>query len=237
MSIFLIIRMFRTPRYWLSILAGLVVGAGLLSMYTMVFLYLMFVGGLYHPFGIQKSWSSDYLPLKFQPEIEVNTSIWFKHIGIIGMISIGILAIWLIYAYHSGVFIKQGQQMAYYVGIAPSEQSMSQLMDLERMKARLDMLSLRAPSALGVYNMPMLVLGGLLVLRHRAESDRFILFWIAAVSLPVVLFLPTDRYLMPACPAFAMIMAHSRYYLSSAMTQAVILAMLYSISTIYLYIN
>ena len=85
--------------------------------------------------------------------------------------------------------------------------------------------------------MPMLVLGGILVLRRRADSDRFILLWIAAVSLPVMLFLPVDRYLMPAYPAFAMIMAHSRLYLPSAMKYAVILALLYSISTVYLYIN
>jgi hypothetical protein len=110
-------------------------------------------------------------------------------------------------------------------------------MGLERMKAVLDMLAIRAPSALGIYNMPMLVLGGILMLRRRAESDRFILLWIAAVSLPVMLILPVDRYLMLACPAFAMIMAHSRSYLPSAMKQAVILAMLFSISTIYLYIN
>jgi hypothetical protein len=236
MVLFLIIRISHTPRYWLSILTGLVAGAGLLSKYTMVFLYLMLPRLLYSPLRLQKNWPDEQLPLKFQRKNEVNACIWLKQLGIISLISIGILATWLIYANHIGVFAKQEQQIIYYVGVTPDWQGVPKLLGLWRMKARLDMLAVRAPSALGLYNMPMLVLGGILVLRRRTDSDKFILLWIAAVSLPVILLLPVDRYLVPAFPAFAMIMAHSRFYLSSAMKPAVILALLYSISTIYLYL-
>jgi hypothetical protein len=161
----------------------------------------------------------------------------FKFLGIIGLISMGILATWLMYAHHIGVFAEQGQQVIRYAGVNPAGQGLPLLTSPWRMRARLEMPSIRVPSALGLYNMPMLVLGGILALRRRADLDRFLLLWIAAVSLPVMLILPVDRYLMPMFPACAMIMARSRSYLSSAMTQVVILALLYSISTVYLYIN
>lgn len=237
LAIFLIIRMFQMPSYWLAALTGLVVGAGLLSKYTMVFFYLMVPGLLYLSLGSQKRGPSDHLPPTLQPTRACHAHMCYKHMGIIGLISISILAAWLLYAHHLGIFAAQEQRILQYAGLTPSSQDVPLLTEAWRMKMRLDMLLPRAPYALGIYNMPMLVLGGILVLRRRASSDRFILLWIAAVALPVMLFLPVDRYLIPAFPAFAMIMAHSRLYLPSGMTYLVILALFYSVSQVYLYLN
>ncbi|EDN72288.1 membrane protein [Beggiatoa sp. SS] len=106
-----------------------------------------------------------------------------------------------------------------------------------RMQYRLKALFIEIPSALGVYNIPLLLLGGLTLVRKRSQSDLFILLWITLVFVPIMLILPDNRYFMPAFPALAIAMAHGVRLIPSVIEPAVVLALLYSMSTLYLFVS
>lgn len=63
----------------------------------------------------------------------------------------------------------------------------------------------RLPSALGAFNLPLILLGSFVVLRQKSASDLFLLMWIGVVSILLILTLPDHRYFMVVFPAVAMI--------------------------------
>jgi hypothetical protein len=103
------------------------------------------------------------------------------------------------------------------------------------MKYMLEMISTELTSALGLYNIPLLLLGGLCLLRRKSQSDLFLLLWIAPVLAIVTLTLPDPRYFMPAFPALAIAMARGMGRFSRAPQKAVLLALLYCGGALYLF--
>jgi 4-amino-4-deoxy-L-arabinose transferase-like glycosyltransferase len=213
LALLLTLYLLRTPTYWLSVAVGIVIGAGFLSKYTMVLIYAVLIGSF---------------------AVNVRFRRLKLHLGIVSLVSVGVLAMWLVYAYHIDVLAAHWSRIASYAGVGTKAVGGLMFMSRWRTQFRLTALWKYLPYSLGVYNIPMLFLGGLYLMRCRRQSDLFVLLWIAAVFLPLVLILPAKRYFMPAFPAVAIAMAHGLRRFAKAREQAVMLALLYCGEALYL---
>jgi 4-amino-4-deoxy-L-arabinose transferase-like glycosyltransferase len=72
------LHLLRRPSYWLAVAIGLLIGAGLLSKYTMAFIYPVLLSYV--------AITGLFRRLKY-------------HLGVIAIASIGVLGVWLAYAY------------------------------------------------------------------------------------------------------------------------------------------
>jgi 4-amino-4-deoxy-L-arabinose transferase-like glycosyltransferase len=208
LALFLTLRLLRAPSYWLAGVAGLSIGAGLLSKYTMVLIYpvLLSYVAVRHPFR----------QLKY-------------HLLVLTLVSIGVLGIWLAYAYRSGILTVQQDTITSYASVVTATRWGKRWM--------LEMISTRLTSALGFYNIPTLFLGGLDLVRRRDQSSIFVILWVTIVFLVLILTLPDARYFMPAFPAVAIGMARGLRRIPEATEQAVLLALLYCSGALYLFVD
>ncbi|MBI3300782.1 MAG: glycosyltransferase family 39 protein [Deltaproteobacteria bacterium] len=208
LAVFLTLRLVRTPTYPLAVAVGLSIGAGLLCKYTMVFIYPVLLSACV----LNGRWR------RLVPYLLVAT-----------LVSVGMLGTWLGYAAHRGILAAQRHRLtsaAGFVMIANSGR-----------KWLLGVLLLRLPSGLGVYNLPMVCLGGRQILRRRSQADLFVLLWIAAVFVPLMLTLPGPRYFLPAFPALAIAMACGLERAGEAAERGVMLTLLYGGGTLYLFVD
>jgi 4-amino-4-deoxy-L-arabinose transferase-like glycosyltransferase len=206
--LFSTLRLLRTPSYRLAGVAGLSIGAGLLSKYTMVLIYPVLLSYV--------AVSRPFRRLKY-------------HLLVLTLVSIGILGIWLAYAYQSGFLAAQQDTITSYASAVTATRWGKRWM--------LEMVSTRLTSALGFYNIPMLFLGGLDLVRRRDQASIFVILWITIVFLVLILTLPDARYFMPAFPAVAIGMARGLRRISEATERGVLLALLYCGGALYLFVD
>jgi 4-amino-4-deoxy-L-arabinose transferase-like glycosyltransferase len=213
LAVLIAVFLLRSPTYRLSVAAGVVAGAGLLSKYTMVFILPMLIGWfVFHS-------SSSRLRL---------------HLGIVSLVMLTMLATWLVFAHQNDMLAVHADRITKYVGAGKTDDGgLSYLSEDWRTEFRLRHL-ISWPYQLGIYNLPILLLGGLYVLRRRSQADLFALLWIAAVFLPVLLTLPDIRYFVPAMPAVALVMAHGLRRFAEVTEQALVLGLFYCIQNMYL---
>lgn len=208
LALFLTLCLLRRPAYWLAGIAGLSIGAGLLSKYTMILIYpvLLCYVALNSPFRRLK-----------------------RHLGVMALVSLGILGIWLAYAYRNGILGAQQDTIVSYAGIVTTTSGGRRWM--------LEAVLIRLPSNLGTYSIPLMLVGGLQLLRRRSQADLFVLLWVVTVSLLLILTLPNPRYFMPAFPALAIGMAQGLKRIPEAIERAVLLALLNCGGALYLFVD
>jgi len=205
---FLTLRLLRRPTYWLAGGIGLCIGAGLLCKYTMVFIY---------PVVLFACLASGQLRLLI------------PYVTVIVLVSMSVLGVWLGYAAHLGVFAAQQKII--------TTRARSGLTTPIGRKWLLQVLSLRLPSGIGVYNLPLLFYGGWQLRQRRARSDVFILVWIVAVFFPLMLTIPGPRYFLPAFPALAIAMARGFLCVGEGAERIVLLTLLYWLGALYLFVD
>lgn len=188
LAMLLTLRMLRAPTYRLAALAGVVILIGVLVKYTMILIY----------------------PLLLVCFVAIPSLRRLKlHFGILILVPVCLMAVWLVYALRIGVLQTQVQTLASYATVVIKTDIGKQFL--------LETLVTRLPSAIGVYNAPLLVLGGLYAIQRRGESGRFVVLWVAVVSLLLMVTLPDHRYFMLAFPGLALLMARGlRRFLKSA---------------------
>jgi 4-amino-4-deoxy-L-arabinose transferase-like glycosyltransferase len=206
--LFLTLHLLRTPSYWLAGVAGLSIGAGLLSKYTMVLIYPVLLSYV--------ALSRSFRQLKY-------------HLGVVMFVSIGVLGIWLAYAYRGGILAAQQGTITSHASVVTATRWGKRWM--------LEMVSTRLTSALGFYNIPLLFLAGWNLLRRRDQSDLFVILWVAIVFLVLILTLPDARYFMLAFPALAIGIARELRRIPEATERAVLLALLYCGGALYLFVD
>ncbi|MEJ2750521.1 MAG: glycosyltransferase family 39 protein [Anaerolineae bacterium] len=176
--IWLMLRLRKRPSYRLTFLTALVIGIGVLTKYTMVFIYPVLLGFLI-----------------VSPQIRQRARYWL----ILILLPTLPVLLWVVYAYWAGILWSQITTLASYAALMATN-------DLVRRFA-LETFVTRLPSALGPYNLPLFVVGGWLVYRRRREADRLLLVWIGVVWLLLTVTLPDHRYFMLSFPALAVVMA------------------------------
>lgn len=206
--VFLTDRLLQRPTYRLAVGTGLCTGVGLLCKYTMVLVYPVILMACV--VRRQLRWLIPYLAVVF-------------------LVSVSILGTWLAYAAHLGVFAAQQNVLM--------AEARSVIATIRGKKWLLQVLFLRLPSGIGVYNLPLLLLGGWQLLQRRARADVFILAWIVAVFLPLILTLPGPRYFLPAFPALAMVMARGLICIGKEAEQVGLLILCYWIGALYLFVD
>ncbi len=203
-----LLRLRRAPSYPLLLGAGLVFGMGLLTKYTMIL--VVPVGALW--------WLLD-------PALRQRWA-WLLGIGSIGGFMLGG---WLLILYRLGILQAQQETLVGYAGVVANTGYGQRLL--------LETLTTRLPSSIGVYHLPLLAVGGLLALRRRAPADLLLLGWIGTVALILFSTLPDHRYFMPLFPALALMIARAVRHLAAGREKVILLAVLYNMGALYLFMD
>ncbi len=208
LALFLSLLLRRRPSLWLGLLLGIVVGAGLLTKYTMMFTYPV----LFAMFVIDKGLRSRILQL-----------------GMATLVSGLILTAWILFAREIGVFEVQREVTEVNPGWF--------VRDTRGLTWMLDSLLTKLPSAIGIYNLPLILLGGILLLGRRNQADLILLMWVVSIAILLVLTIPDHRYFMMTFPALAIIMAFWLSQRSEIAERVVVLALLSGAGALYLFID
>ena len=136
---------------------------------------------------------------------------------------------WLGYAAYHGLLEGQFQNLLHHAG--------STLTTSWGVRWLFESVFLRLPSGIGIYNVPLLLLGGWLLVWQRSRSDLFLLVWMSAVCLPLIFTLPGPRYFFPAFPAFALTMIQGLGWVQEGAARVVLLALLYAGGNLYLFVD
>lgn len=236
LALLLLIRLSRNPSYRLACATGLVIGLGLLTKYIMVFIFVV----LFVYFIFIKSFQK----IK-------------GYLLIVGVVSMSVFAIWLLYANHFGILSKQFEKILSFVGTyhmvrnleeniqdTPSTQSTANeaqnpdpldVIQNGIFRLGLETLFTRLPSSLGVYHAPLILFGLLYLLKRRNPADWMLLLWIGAITLFLFLTLPDHRYFLPIFPAVAMVVAHTLLRFPDYAERAILLSLLFGAGNLYLF--
>ncbi|OGO29446.1 MAG: hypothetical protein A2Z16_03330 [Chloroflexi bacterium RBG_16_54_18] len=210
---------------WLSILAGLVIGLGLLTRYTLALIYpLLLVLVLLE----QVSWMSSMLAV---------------------LVSFLVFSAWLIPAYRKKILHAQFRRLREFSGLKsgyrnPAAGVLSEpvfnlpvLAHSWRWRLRLESLFSRLPSAIGTYNLPIILVGLTTVLQQMITADKFVLTWISVPFILLLILLPDHRYFLPVFPALALLMAHGLVESAFSIPPVTGLALLFCLGNLYLFVD
>ena len=179
LTLLIVFRLRQRPSMLLAIAGGIVLGMGILSKYPMVLIYPVL----------------GYMLWAIRGAKSIR-----RHLVLLVLVSLAILLFWLMCAYRIGIFDLQSQTLSGF-SRSTTDTVWGQWMFMEFITTRL-------PSALGVYSLPVLTVGGVLVtIRSKDPIDRFVVVWAVFVFGAFSVTLPDARYCMPAFPALALIMA------------------------------
>jgi 4-amino-4-deoxy-L-arabinose transferase-like glycosyltransferase len=208
LAISLTLRLVVTPSYRLALGAGLAIGAGLLCKYTMLLVYPVVLTAVI----LGGRWRR-LLP----------------HLAVTVTVSLSIFGAWLTFAGRLGVLKGQGRALGKYATYV--------LISSKGKRWLLNVLAMRLPSGIGMYLLPPLGLGVWRLSRRRGRSDLFVLSWILAVSLPLLLTLPGPRYFYPAFPALAIAAARGILHTEGEKTSLALFAFLSWAGALYLFVD
>jgi 4-amino-4-deoxy-L-arabinose transferase-like glycosyltransferase len=208
LTVLLTLRLVERPSLGRLAWVGAALGVGLLSKYTMVFVLPLL-------FGIIAILGS------FKQAV--------GYFGTMALIGALFLAGWLLFANQLDVLQRQLATIWEYAGLVLTNEYGRQVL-FETMTNRL-------PSGLGVYNLPLLALGGLFVVNRRRKVDWVLFIWILSVWLPLSLTLPDHRYFLPSFPAVALVAALGLQQIPKGTARGLLLALLLAGSTLYLYVD
>ncbi len=206
LSLLLVARLRSNPTYPLAVAAGLAVGLGLLSKYTMVLIYPVLL-----------AW---FVASKRLRHLK-------RYLVVMILTSLALFSLWIVFAFFGGILGAQTDTLVPYLGIVVLTEWGKRFLA--------ESLLTRLPSALGVYNIPLIILGAVQILRHRVRSDLYVVLWIAVVFISLTATLPAHRYYMLAFPAIALLMVRGLARVPAATNQAVLLAWLHCLGALYLF--
>lgn len=236
LALLLLIRLSRTPSYWLACVAGAVIGLGLLTKYIMVFVFLVL-----------------FLYFLFFKNFQKITS----YLLVVGVVSMSVFAIWILYANQTGILARQFQKIVNFTGsyylvrdivetspraqpqaVTESESTdPAQQMQNGIFRLGLESLFTRIPSSLGVYHTPLILFGLLYLIKRRTAADLVLLLWIGGVSGALFLTLPDHRYFLPIFPAIAIVIAQILLRFPDYAERAILLSLLLGASNLYLFVD
>jgi 4-amino-4-deoxy-L-arabinose transferase-like glycosyltransferase len=229
------LRLVRAPSYWLSVLTGLIIGLGLLTKYVMVLIFGVLI-----------------VCIVFLPNFRRQKTYFMLAL----LVSVSIFSAWLMYANHIGILTGQINKVIEYSGIfyffkdaggeiqpavlAPGPTGLDNSANLVKsgiIKLGLETLFTRLPSSLGVYHLPLMLFGAMFLLKRRAPSDLFVLFWIGVVFIILFLTLPDHRYFLSTFPAIAIMISRMFRRFSEYTERAVLLSFLFWGANLYLFVD
>jgi hypothetical protein len=206
LALLLALRLSHTHSSRLSLLLGAVTGVGMLTKYTMV-LAVPVILGLHILYG----------------------GLWRarRQLLVAGGFAAGLVGLWILYANQIDVASGQQETLTHYAGLVLYTDYGRQLL--------LETVTVRLPSAVGTYNLPLLLIGGWHLVSRRARADSLLMLWIGGVSLALLVTLPDHRYFIVIFPALAIVAAQALKGIPGAPSRVILLALLFCAGALYLY--
>jgi 4-amino-4-deoxy-L-arabinose transferase-like glycosyltransferase len=238
LALLLLVRLSRKPSYGLACAAGVVIGLGLLTKYMMALLFVVLF--FYFLFMTR------FRKIKF-------------HLLVVGLASMSVFAIWILYAFPLGILDRQIHKILGYTGsyhlvrdlveASPSGQpatvtkgevestDLNEQLQSGIFRLGLESLFTRIPSSLGVYHAPLILVGLLYLIKKRKAVDLVLLLWIGGVSAGLLLTLPAHRYFLPIFPAIAIAVAHLLLRFPKYAERVILLSLFFGAGNLYLFAN
>jgi 4-amino-4-deoxy-L-arabinose transferase-like glycosyltransferase len=231
LAILISVKIMDSPSWSRALALGLVIGAGLLMKYTMLSFYLVLVSFV----AINKRLRSRFWPLAAAV-----------------MISLVIFALWVVVAvsYDATVpgvptaLLFPETEPSGYVAPDPVMENTEIainpgwfVLTREGLLIMLNILGTRLTSAIGLYNLPVIAIAVLMLLRRREPYDFLLLLWIIMISVFLIITLPDHRYFMPTFPALALMMALVLLRNPRLLDRVLLLVLLYNLGALYLFID
>ncbi|HYN89767.1 MAG TPA: glycosyltransferase family 39 protein [Ardenticatenaceae bacterium] len=207
LGVYLTLRLAQRPTLRLALAAAAALGTGLLFKYTMVLVYPVLL-----------------LAALVFPRLRRHRF----HLAAILLLSSSFLAGWVAFAYRNGILGGQVRALTHLAAMSTSNPITPWMVR---------QLAAQLLPGLGMYNLPWIALGAVALLRRRSRADVFVLLWIAAVALPLLVTLPNHRYFLPVFPALAIMGAHGLRQRSAATERAIVLALLCCTSAFFWRVN
>jgi hypothetical protein len=148
----------------------------------------------------------------------------WREVGIALAIALLLFGAWIAFAWSIGVLAGQSEWTGRMVGVTTRS--------IRGMRYGLEAILTKLPSGLGIYNVPLLLLGVAGGTALAGRTALLLAFWIAFVSVPLLLSLPDNRYFLPAYPALTIVAAVGLGRLGSERTRALALSVLLCAATL-----
>ena len=208
LTLWITFRLRCNPSWSLAAVGGLALGLGILSKYPMVLIY---------PVLSYVFWTSDREAARARQ-------------AFLASVSVAVVLAWLGLAFHIGILQLQSDTLTDF-SLSVAETIWGKWMFLEFATTRL-------PSALGVYSLPTLLVGGVFVAtRPWDPNDRLLLVWSTVVFGFFSITLPDSRYCLPAYPALALIMARGLDQIPQAKEKVLWLLVVECALALYLFVD
>ncbi len=208
LTVFLTLIFVKRPRIWLMIAIGGSVIIGLLFKYTMILIFPI----VFSLIGIKMSW-----------RLAIRYFFVFSGIVIVGLIA------WLFFTAQNDILKTQIETIWSYAILVTTNPYGRRIL--------FESITNRLPTALGVYNLPLLLFSALLLLTRKQRQDWPILIWIGLVWIPLFLTLPEHRYFMSTFPAVAIAAAVGLQRLPVHYGKIVLLSLLSCAGALYLFVD
>ena len=224
------------------ILAGITIGLGILSKYTMVLSYLLLPALFLWPFP--NRFYTQNIPIK--PSINLKNGLIIA--TLVFLISLPLIAVWAKYLFESGLYQTHLKVIAYYLGTNINiVQESIEVKDVSffsswRFRFVIKALTYLIPASIGLYLLPLVGIGVWTFLKKNSPSNErwsnlFIGYWLAIIFIPIFFTLPVNRYFMPAYPALAILMAYGLHYSVKNPIRIVLFALFFTLSSVFPYFN
>ena len=120
----------------------------------------------------------------------------WRLLAIVLAVSLSMLGLWLLAAQQMGVLGQQSRNIEHLAGDATRDP-----------RYILHGMLVRLPSAVGIFALPVILLGLVRCMRFERRADALILVWLVAIVVPLMATLPLNRFFLPAFPTFSAAMA------------------------------
>lgn len=140
-----------------------------------------------------------------------------RHLGLAAATAALLFGAWILFAWQAGLVEAQVEKISRFAGNATASGVF--------WRSLAEMLASRLPSAIGIYLVPVLLLG-LVGARVRSRENGFLLLWAAGIVGVVAVTAPLTRFMLPAFPAIAALMAPGLPQDETERTRVLLLALL-----------
>ncbi len=222
-SFYLFLSLSKKPSFWKALFWGLTIMACFMSRYSGIFVIPVLV--------VCASLSAKYR--KTIPYL------------IVAFVITGILILGWLYHIHGLDLSVPGISRYLPIGLNPDSTHIKKVVpgwilrseEHQVWRWALNSLVTRLPSGIGVYNLPLIALGALLVMVTRKLPGIMLIMWIITVAILLLFTLPDHRYFMPTFPAMALLAGAWLRDRGRVSMQILILAYLLLFGTLYLFVD
>lgn len=208
LTLYLVLRLSQKPTRAISLLAGLAIGLGLLTKYTMLLIFPVLLGWWVLDAALRQRHLLPYLLLMV-------------------FCSLAVVSPWLLYAWRTDILAFQFGRLSGYSGFVTTTGAGKRYL--------IEVLFAKLPVDLGVYAFPLLLLGGQRLFRRWAWPERLLVWWIVVVLMVVGLTVPNHRYFLPAFPALALVVASALDRVPHWVSRILVLALMFCAGSLYLF--